>query len=88
MLSDAQLDDVKSKLEGGRTLQDIVSNDYSGERVYKVRDQLIDKFTREVIMPIIHNARLSQLSVDDLNVRISAMQARLNDIIAIRDSKL
>jgi hypothetical protein len=88
MLSDAQLDDVKTELEAERTLQDIVTNDYAGEKVGAVRGQLIDKFTAQVIRPIIVDARLCQLSVEDLNTRITKVQVRLDRITEIRDSKL
>ena len=88
MLNDTQLDDVKSKLEGGRTLQEIITNDYAGEKVGAVRRQLVEKFTSQVIQPIIVDARLAQLSVDDLNERITNLQSRLDNITSIRDSKI
>ena len=88
MLNDAQLDTVKAELEGGRTIQDIVSNDYPEERPFRVVRQLIEKFTAPVIRPIISQSRLSQLTVDQLNQRITQMQNRLDAVIAIRDSKL
>jgi len=88
MLNDTQLDDVKSKLEGGRTLQEIITNDYAGEKVGAVRRQLVEKFTSQVIQSIIVDARLAQLSVDDLNERITNLQSRLDNITSIRDSKI
>ena len=88
MLSDSELDDVKSKLDGGRSLQDIVTNDYSGNQVGAVGKQLRDKFTGPVIQASMMNARLHQLSVEELNTRIAQVQSRLNRITAIRDSKL
>jgi len=88
MLNDTQLEDVKTKLEGGRTLQDIVTNDYPDEKPGRVRRDLIAKYTAQVIRPIIRQAQLSQLTVEQLNDRITLMQGRIDALTALRDSKL
>jgi uncharacterized small protein (DUF1192 family) len=88
MLSDAQLDTVKAELEGGRNLRDIVTEDYAGEKPGAVRRQLVEKFTGPVIQQIMMDTRLQQLSVEDLNTRITQVQGRLDRITAIRDAKL
>jgi hypothetical protein len=88
MLNDTQLDDVKSKLEAGTPLRDIVSNDYGDEHAGEVRKQLVDKFTLEIIRPLIVSANLTSLTVEQLNDRISTVQSNLTRLIDIRDAKL
>ena len=88
MLSGLQLDEVKAKIEGGRTLQDVVNNDYSGNKAGAVRRQLVERFTPQVVNLILMDARLSNLTVEELNARISQIQSRLDKVTAIRDAKL
>lgn len=88
MLSDSQLDDIKMKLENGRDLHDIVVNDYEGEKFVFVKRQLVEKFTIEVIQPMIVQSRMSLLSVEQLNKIIYETQTRLILLTNLRDSKL
>jgi len=88
MLTDAQLDEVKAKVEGGRKLMEVVQQDYPGERFNLVRKALVEKFGREVIQQSVMLANLQSLSVEELNERIATQEARIELVKAIRDSKL
>lgn len=92
MLSDSQLEEIKVKLESGKTLKEIIKNDYPEEKLGLVRIKLVEKFTQPVISQLSQlsqlSSQLSSLTVEELNKRIDMVQKRLNYIISIRDSKL
>jgi len=89
MITDAQLEEIKVKLENAdRTFKDILIEDYQSKKIGKIRQRLVKKYGKEEVTSLIREARINSLSVEELNDMISSIQARLDRIIAIRDSKV
>ena len=67
-LTDAQLDDVKSKMELGITIRQTILDDYPSEKLVEVRGQLNAKFTQPVIREIMQSKIMPQMLPNMSNV--------------------
>ena len=87
-LDNTQLNDVKTKLEAGTILRTIISDDYPAETIPSVRQQMVAEFGQAEFQGMMLSSRMVGKTVEELNTVITNVQARLDSITAIRDSKL